>query len=134
MDEGLVQRYVSRIDPGRTEVSTPEADPVEDLGCFGWLRGVRERAPMLELRKRSGNRLAINYSWIERIEYDPSVAITIVAGPTTIKLAGAQLNAEIRPGVRLFEGLTLHRVPWIKELSPTLHDAANATLVDAVTW
>ncbi len=33
----------------------------DDLGSFGWLRGIRDRAIMLELRQKNGNVVAIGY-------------------------------------------------------------------------
>lgn len=79
------------------------------------LRGMRERATMLELRKKDGNITAIGYAWIEKIEFDPSEGITIHALGQQVKIKGRNLNAEVRPGVSLFQGLTRHRVPWIQE-------------------
>jgi hypothetical protein len=34
----------------------------EDLVAFGWLRGSRERATMLEIRRRDGSIVALGYS------------------------------------------------------------------------
>jgi hypothetical protein len=136
-ERSLLQRYAGKPDPASPDSNVIELDPVDDLGCFGWLRGLRERAPMLELRKRTGNRLAVAYGWIERIEFDPSEGITLRAPGLTVRIVGSNLNAEVRPSVRLFEGLTRHRVTWVSELpSPTSieSDPMHWARVDHLEW
>ena len=110
MTDSLLNKY--------TRPTTEPDDPLletDDLGSFGWLRGMRERATMLELRHKDGNITAIGYAWIEKIEFDPSHGITLHALGQVIKIQGRNLNAEVRPSVRLFQGLTKHRVPWVQE-------------------
>lgn len=104
-------------EPGPSRIlSLPtEPDGLDDYGAFGWLRGTKERSVMLELRKRTGNIIAIGYGWLERVEFDPSVGITLLVPGQRIIISGRNLNAEIRPHVRLFEGITRHRVPWVAE-------------------
>jgi hypothetical protein len=92
-----------------------ESEAAEDFGAFGWLRGAKERAVMLELRQRTGNIIAIGYGWLERAEFDPSIGITLLVPGQRILIRGRNLNAEIRPNVLLFEGITRHRVPWVAE-------------------
>jgi hypothetical protein len=46
--------------------------PAADLGAFGFLRGVRDRAVMLELRWKDGSVVAFAYAWLERAGFDPS--------------------------------------------------------------
>jgi hypothetical protein len=36
-----------------------------------------------------------------------------------VKIAGRNLNAEVRPNIRLFAGILRHRVPWIQEADGT---------------
>jgi hypothetical protein len=99
------------------DVMALEPDTTEDAGCFGFLRGTRDSALMLELRKKDGSIMAISYSYIERLEFEPSEGITIHALGRTIRIHGTNLNAPIRPGsqTRLFEGITRHRVLWVAE-------------------
>lgn len=95
-----------------------DSDGSDDFGAFGWLRGVKERAVMLELRKKTGAILAVGYAWIEFVEYDPSDGITLWIPGRKVRIQGRNLNAPAdpdRPHVRLFEGLTRHRVPWVRE-------------------
>lgn len=132
-DRSILQRYVARTDDRLARDVEP--DPVDDLGAFGWLRGARERAVMLELRKKDGAILAVTYGYIDKVEFDPSEGITISAAGQKIHIRGRNLNAEVRPTVRLFEGLTRHRVPWVREADSTLREASSPeALIDRITW
>jgi hypothetical protein len=89
---------------------------------------------MLELRKKDGSIFAIAYGFIDRMQFDPTEGITLRSGQSAIRIKGRGLNAEIRPQVRLFQGLTRHRVSWVQEADATMrvHAAKNAVLVDAI--
>lgn len=144
-DSGILERYTAvgrlatpRADPpavpARPEPE-PDADAAEDHGCFGILRGQRERAVMLELRRRTGDVLAVGYGWIERIAYDPSEGITLHLGGQKVMIRGSNLNAEVRPNVRLFEGLTRHRVTWVRESVPRLGvSAPRWPSIEEIQW
>ncbi len=114
MNDSILNRLVGRNDDhsGRR---TEEAELEENLQTFGWLRGTRDRALMLELRHRTGNITCIGYPWLERAEFDPSEGIKLQFGATTIRINGKKLNEEIRPCISLFAGIIRHRVPWIQE-------------------
>ncbi len=136
MSDRLLQKYTGKsadriIDAGATE----ESETTDDLGAFGWLRG-RDRAIMFELRKKTGNILAIGYSWLERVEFDPSEGITLHVVGQKIRITGRNLNGVVRPGVRLFQGVTRHKVPWIQEADgPTaLQAGKSATIIDKIEW
>lgn len=114
--------------------SEDEGDALDDLGSFGWLRGVRDRAIMLEVRHKDGKISAFGYSWLESAEFDPSDGITLSFSGKTLKVAGSNLNAEARPNVRLFAGILRHRVPWIQEADEPTAMAApkGAVVIEAV--
>jgi hypothetical protein len=136
-DNRILQKYTGKgtdriIDAGVAE----ESETADDLAAFGWLRGVRDRAVMLELRKKNGNVLAIGYGWLERVEFDPSDGITLHLVGQKIRIKGRNLNSEAWPNVRLFQGITRHKVAWIQEADgPTAMQAGkSATLVTEITW
>lgn len=134
MHDSLVDRYARR---NPAEAPTPEPEAAEaDMGCFGWLRGVKERALMLELRKKDGHILALGYAWIERIEYDPAQGITLYSPGKRVVMNGSGLNREVRPLVSLFGGLLRHRVPWVREADRAglIGDAAHAAAIELITW
>ena len=138
MSDRLFQKLLSKTaePPPTMAFTSTEPEGVDDLGSFGWLRGVRDRAVMLELRKKTGNILAIGYGWLERAEFDPSEGITLHLVGQTIRLQGRNLNAEIQPQVRLFSGITQHRVAWIQEAggAGSMQAAPGATVVEAIEW
>lgn len=135
IDSILGKHFGRQLDQGPDE-SEMDTDLPDNLGPFGWLRGARDRAVMLELRKKDGNVLAVGYAWLERAEYDPSVGITLHVGSKTVLVTGRNLNTELRPNLRLFQGLTRHRVPWIQEAdSPTIIEFdGRGTLVEKIAW
>lgn len=128
MSGSLIDKYAGPRRPVTAEAADgriAEGESAEDFGSFGWLRGIRDRAPSLELRRKDGGIVAIPYHWIERVELDPSGTIVLKAQGERITLKGRNLNSESRPNLRLFEGITRHRVPWVREL-----DQAAAMQVD----
>lgn len=135
MTDRLLDKYTKRP-AADTPKPEPETDEAEDCGCFGWLRGVRERSIMLELRKKDGHILAVGYSWLERVEFDPSEGITLHLPGRKIKITGSGLNADARPTVRLFDGIIRHRVPWIREAdrSERFKTGEQAALVESIQW
>lgn len=136
MIDSLLEKYTGRQSVDGIDNRTTETEELDDLGAFGWLRGVRDRAVMLELRKKDGNVLAVGYAWLERAEFDPSVGITLHVVGKTIRIKGRNLNAELRANVRLFQGITRHRVPWIQEADqPTaMESQGKGILVEKIEW
>lgn len=135
MTDRLLDKYTKRPVADAPKPET-ETDDAEDCGCFGWLRGVRDRSIMLELRRKDGHILAVGYSWLERVEFDPSEGITLHLSGRKVKITGSGLNADTRPTVRLFDGIIRHRVPWIREAERTelLKASDNAVTVERITW
>ena len=121
----------------QTEPAAPaavEPDGLDDLGAFGFLRGVRDRSIMLELKHKDGRVSAFGYAWLDHVEFNPSEGITLYFGGRVIKITGRNLNAEVRPNVRLVEAILRHRVPWIQEADgPTALEAGrHATVIEEI--
>jgi hypothetical protein len=137
MSGKLLEKYASRGSSDGSELDgDAESGGAENLGAFGFLRGPRERSVMLELRKISGDIVAIAYSFIDRIEFDPSEGISIRCGRETIRIKGVGLNSEIRPNVRLFQAITRQRVPWIAESNQraTVQADKDSVVVETIQW
>lgn len=116
MDNSILRKYTRQEgDPAGSNVV--DLDATDDLGAFGFQRGVRDRCLMLELRQKNGNILALGYAWLHRIEFNPSEGIALWFSGQKVTIKGRNLNAEVRSTVRLFDGLLRHRVPWIREAS-----------------
>jgi hypothetical protein len=137
MSDKLLDRYTGRRSSTEGEADRYEVDGgSEDLGAFGWMRGTRERAVMLELRRKDGTIVAVAYGFINRVEFNSIDGITLRCGQEKISIKGRGLNAELRPQIRLFQGITRHRVPWIQEAdaSSALQAGKNGVVVESIEW
>lgn len=139
MSDAILDKILGRrLEEHRDPVVGAESDGADDLGCFGWLRGVRERCLMLELRKKTGVILAVGYSWLEYAEFDPCEGITLHVPGRRISIRGRNLNTGTpdKPQVTLFQGLTRYRVPWIAEADPLVKFKSDkeASVIESITW
>ncbi len=114
MADSILERLNMRRELGES-VLFDESEALDDLGAFGWHRGVKERAIMLELRKRDGNVIALSYAWLERVTFDPSIGLVLDFSRALVRIKGTNLDYEIRPNCQLFAGIVRHKVPWIME-------------------
>jgi hypothetical protein len=132
MKGNLLEKYASKA--GEAELPEDQNGLPEDLGAFAFMRGVHDRALMLELRFKDGKRRALAYAWLHEVEFDPSNGITLHFGTKKVRIIGQNLNAEARPNVRLFDALARHRVPWIQEASGAASWTADraATTIDEI--
>lgn len=134
MSDSIIHRFVPKHDSSAANRNEDEIEQ-EDFECFGRLRGVRERALMLELRLKTGNIVSFGYPWLERIDYDPSFGIQLSFGRKQVRIVGVHLNSEVRGGVSLFTGLVRHRVPWIAEMNSAASLlASNTALVSEILF
>jgi hypothetical protein len=115
MKDSVLQKFATNRATEAAAAPSGEADGFDDFGAFGWLRGVRDRAIMLELRKRDGSVTVFGYAWLKKATFDPSGDIVLDFSGETVKITGRNLNAELRPHIRLLSGIARHRVPWIQE-------------------
>ena len=127
-DNHLSERILSRRNP----IAEDDPDAIDDCGSFGLLRGVKERAVMLDFRFKTGNREAFPYTLLERIVYDPSVGISFRYPGALVKITGRNLARTPGTGVSLLEALHCQRVPWINEIDE-LHSAVKLNEAVIVT-
>ena len=134
MKDSVLQKYTGGKQAASEPALADESDGLDDLGAFGFLRGIRDRAIMLELRRRDGSVTALGYAWLSKSVFDPSEGITLHFGAETVKISGRNLNSEIRPNVRLFAAIVRHRVPWVQEADePTaLTSSRNALVIEGI--
>lgn len=114
MDASVIEHYTSRVAP-RAPVSQESTEAAEDYGAFGLLRGVRERALMLELRMKDGSSTAFSYAYLVKATYEPSEGITLHFGGSTVTIVGTHLGKEVLSGLTVFGALLRQRVPWLQE-------------------
>lgn len=127
-----LRKYLGRTGGSGAEADESDLDS-EQFGAFCWLRGVKDRAVCLELRKKDGEILAINYGWIERFQFTPADGITLSASGQKFRIKGRNLNAEARP---LFQNICRHRVLWVMETDRTANVKAGqeATVIEKIEW
>jgi hypothetical protein len=119
---------------GPKPVEPSEVPEPDDFGAFGWLRGVRDRAVMLELRHKDGTSSSYGYAWLKKAKFDPSDGIMLDFSGETVRITGRNLNAENQPNVRLFAGIMRHRVPWIAEADGpmAMETPKGATIIERI--
>lgn len=95
----------------------------EEASCtaFGFLRGLRERALMVEFRLRDGNTEAFPYSWLGPVRFNPSVGLLLrFTGDvvTLVLIRGSNLDALVSEGaINLTDrGIHRHRILWVREM------------------
>jgi hypothetical protein len=135
MTDNVLKQFTNKLTHPHANDDEAEQQP-EDLGAFGWLRGSRERATMLEVRRKDGSITALGYAWLEKAEFDPSEGITLRFTGQSVRLKGRNLNAKVRPHLQLFMGLVRHRIPWLQEADePALMTAAkNDAVIEKVEF
>lgn len=101
-------------------VKTGDQEQVDDCGAFGWLRGIRDRIPMLELRQRSGEIAMMNYAYFHPGFFDPSGALVLQFGAQKVVIKGENLAQEVQPNITLLSCLARHRAIWISESKSSL--------------
>ena len=137
MIDKILDRYGGRDrGDGENDNEGREECAVDDFGTFGFLRGSRERATMIELRKKDGGILAVAYGYIDKAEFDPSDGITLHLAGQKIHIKGRNLNREVHPKVRLFEAVCRHRVPWVQEMgaNDSLKASEGTIAIDEIVW
>src|SRR5258708_2150929 len=90
-------------------------------GAFGYLRGIKDRAIVLELRFRDGNSMWFPYGWMGPWRYDPSEGLLLKFSGDLVYLVlikGSNLDLPLNDGhMNLTSGgLQRHRVVWIREM------------------
>lgn len=136
MNDSVLARFTGKRSDESPAAGAADSEELDDFVSFGFLRGTRDRALMLELRKKDGSVEALGYAWLERAHFDPSDGITLHVAGRTVRIKGRDLNGEIRPNVRLFQGITRHRVPWVQEAdnATAMESRGKGMLVESIEW
>lgn len=114
MKDSILDKYAA-TNQASTAGLAAEADGLDDFGAFGFLRGIRDRAIMLEVRCKDGSAHGFGYAWLNSARFDPSEGITLCFGAASVRIMGRNLNGGDRSEVSLFGAILRHRVPWIQE-------------------
>jgi hypothetical protein len=100
--------------------TTPTETEEEACAAFGYLRGIRDRALMIELRYRDGNSDFYPYSWLGPWRYNPSAGLLLkFTGDVTtlVLIQGSNLDALVNGSMNLIDrGIARQRILWIREM------------------
>lgn len=117
MDADVLTRFADRF-AQTAESLVAEEGQEENARAFGFLRGARERALMLEFRLKDGRVVALSYALLDRATFDPSEGIRLRFAGEEVRIAGQALNERLPSGVQpLFELVLRHKATWIQESS-----------------
>lgn len=119
---------------GLRHVARGENESVEEHPCYGTIRQNRERAVMLELRKRDGTIFAIPYQRIDQIQYSPSDGIRMLVNGIEIKITGQCLNSSGGGSASILNALVRQRLAWIAEFRVRDHTMAKGqVIIDSIS-
>jgi hypothetical protein len=133
MNDSVLDRYTR---PAAASAEADEGEGVHDCGAFGFLRGIRDRAIMLELRRKDGSMRALGYAWLQVVELDPSGVISLMFPGSMIKLTGRNFNRPNVQGIGLLAGLLRHRVTFIQEADQVafMNASEAEAVVEKIEW
>lgn len=115
MSDKILARFSERLNPESGALAREQEPEEISSGAFSYLRGVRDRALMLELRFKDGSAVALSYSLLDQASFDPSEGIRLRFPGQEVLIVGQRLN-EGR-GAGLFDAIVRHRALWIAEAS-----------------
>lgn len=134
MSSDLFDAQPARLGPPVVSAE-PAAKLIATCDAFGWLANERDRAVMIEFRHANGDITALAYPLLESVKFNPSTGITLRFSGVTAKITGTNLNSEVQPGSRLFEGITRHRVVWVQEMAgpDKTGSSTNEPVIDEIS-
>lgn len=97
-------------------------DAEASCSAFGYLRGIRERADVIEIRFLGGNSVWFPYSWLGEWKFDPSEGLLLKFSGDLVYLVlirGCNLNQPLADSTTNLttSGLQRHRIVWMREMS-----------------
>lgn len=92
----------------RTWAVTKQFSEEEQSPFFSYEKQMGTQAVMLDFEFLNGNRVALPYSYLTRIDYDLSKGLTLIWGETRLQVVGRNLET-------LYKYLVAHRVNHIRE-------------------
>ena len=125
---------------GRSSRRGGEDDNVEDsCAAFGYLRGIRERADVIEIRFLSGNSVWFPYHWLGEWKFNPSDGLLLkFSGDLVyvVLIRGSNLNRPLADTTTNLttSGLQRHRIVWMREMSEeeVRHVGESGPTIDSI--
>jgi hypothetical protein len=117
MNDEVLTRFADRF-AAAAEPQAADSEQEVNAGAFGFLRGARERALMLEFRLKDGNSKAYSYALLDRATFDASDGIRLRFSSEEVRVTGQALKGGSGSGAAsLFELILRHKATWIQESS-----------------
>lgn len=111
-----VSQLHDRIAGRRAGPPEDDAAAFDDCGAFGFLRGTRDRALMIDFRFQNGTCEGFATATLDRVIYTPSEGLVLRFLGVQVVLHGRNFAAPQPSGVSLLQALHRHRVPWVREV------------------
>ncbi len=97
MSDRVLEKYINPKAAPAAKPGAEETDAPDDLGAFGLLRGIRDRAISLELRLKDGSIEAFPYAYLSHARFDPSEGIELQFGGKTRAIASKTSENQAAP-------------------------------------
>jgi hypothetical protein len=128
--KGLVDKTRRQVADGRDTMPAAEGTEVEAVGSesYSVLSADRAQKAMCEFRLKTGNAVALAYSYLVKIDFDPSAGIEMDFSAHAVKITGKNLAA-------VFAGLVAQRVAVVTEIDELQAEAVlgkDATVVTGI--
>jgi hypothetical protein len=114
MSDSVLHHLTDRL-ARKSQEPIDDPETTDDYGAFGWLRGVRDRAFYLEIRKKDGSVIALGYPWLESVAFNPSEGMMLTFAGRKVTIRGRNLRQPAKDNVALLNGILRHKVPWVQE-------------------
>jgi hypothetical protein len=133
MNDDVLTRFVDQF-TSSADPQPVEEESEENAGSFGFLRGARERALMLEFRLKDGSSVAFSYALLDRASFDRLDGIRLRFAGQEVHVKGQSLNHRSGSRARLFDAILRHKVTWIQESNRAelLQAPTGALFVDSI--
>ena len=116
--ESRTLQNLRRLAESKPSAHDDESEVVDDLGCYGKLRGMASKAIMLELIDGGGKSTAFGYPYLVQVDWDPSGGIKLRFTVAEVLIVGRNLRV-------IKDGILAHRIQWVRS-APIIEDDGEA--------
>lgn len=122
-DDSMAAKYGRSAKRATVDAVLGEGEEAADeYKCMKLLAGNEGQGLMLELRFKTRNSIALPYSYLTKVTYDPSVGITIEFAGDTVQITGRNLDP-------VYHALVHHKAASIRERDETDDTLPNTECV-----
>ena len=85
--------------------------------------GGRQHEIMLDVRRKTGDRIGLPYTYLTAVTFDPSEGLTLQFSTHTVRIKGRSLQ-------KLYQPLLLHQVSYVQETRVGASRPGDETVID----